>query len=171
MSAASTRPLGRALRLRVAPPVVAVLSLVATAAMWSGYPVIPALAWIVLLLGVAVGCAASARRTPADRRAPADRRRDGSHLAVEPFTMALMVVLGLFHTHGRVVAGDPVTTGHAGHGGWLLGVLAVAVAVLTVVCLVLAARHVRAVGLARGALPIVAAAAMAVMGAGMLLPA
>lgn len=165
MSTASTRPLGRALRLRVAPPVVAVLSLVATAAMWSGYPVVPALAWIVLLLGVAVGCAASARRTPADRR------RDGSHLAVEPFTMALMVVLGLFHTHGHAVAGDPVTTGHAGHGGWLLGVLAVAVAVLTVVCLVLAARHVRAVGLARGALPIVAAAAMAVMGAGMLLPA
>lgn len=165
MSTASARPFGRALRLRVAPPVVAVLSLLATAAMWSGYPVVPALAWIVLLLGVAVGCAAAARR------APADRRRDGSHLAVEPFTMALMVVLGLFHTHGRVVAGDPVTTGHAGHGGWLLGVLAVAVAVLTVVCLVLAARHVRAVGLARGALPIVAAAAMAVMATGMLLPA
>jgi len=144
------------------PTAVAVLSLVATAAMWAGFPVVPPLAWAAALVAVAVGCAAAARRARGTQTGAA------SHLAVEPFAMALMVVLDLFHTHGR--AESTTAASHAGHVDALALILPVAVAMLAALCPVLAVRHARRVGFARGALPVVAAIAMAIMAAGMLLP-
>lgn len=144
------------------PSAVALLSLLATAAMWAGFPLVPPLAWAAALVAVAVGCAAAARRSRVARREAA------SHLAVEPFAMALMVVLDLLHTHGSVPAA--ASAGHAGHVDGLGIVLPLAVAVLAVLCPVLAVRHARHVGFARGTLPVVAAVAMAIMAAGMLLP-
>jgi len=144
------------------PSAVAFLSLLATAAMWAGFPLVPPLAWAAALVAVAVGCAAAARRARVAQRGAA------SHLAVEPFAMALMVVLDLFHTHGSTSAA--ASLGHAGHAAGLGIVLPLTVAVLAVLCPVLAVRHARRVGFARGTLPVVAATAMAVMAVGMLLP-
>lgn len=142
------------------PSAVAVVSLLATAAMWTGFPLVPPLAWATALIAVAVGCAAVARR------AHMTQRGTTSHLAVEPFAMALMVVLDVFHTHG-----DPAAAlSHSGHLDWFGVSLHLAVAALAVVCPVLAVRHARRVGAARGTLPVVAAVAMAVMATGMLLP-
>lgn len=144
------------------PTAVATLSLLATAAMWARFPLVPPLAWTAALVAVAVGCAA------AERRARGGGRTAASHLAIEPFAMALMVVLDLFHTHG--VAAGTTTTGHEGHLGGLDVALRLVVAAMAVLCPLLAVRHARRVGLARGALPVIAAVAMAVMAAGMLLP-
>jgi len=148
------------------PSAVALLSLLATAAMWARFPLVPPLAWAVALVAVAVGCAAAARRARGAQRGA--QRGAASHLAVEPFAMALMVVLDLFHTHGSASAA--ASLGHTGHAAGLGIVLPLAVAVLAVLCPVLAVRHVRSVGFARGTLPVVAATAMAVMAVGMLLP-
>lgn len=144
------------------PSAVALLSLLATAAMWAGFPLVPPLAWVAALVSVAVGCAAAARRARGTRTGAA------SHLAVEPFAMALMVVLDLFHTHG--MAESTTAAAHAGHVDGLALILPVTVAVLAALCPLLAVRHARRVGFARGALPVVAAVAMAIMAAGMLLP-
>ncbi len=159
-----------------APTAVAALSLVATAAMWADYPLVPPLIWLALLLAVAVSCAASTRRAR-DRHFPLR-----SHLAVEPFAMALMVVLGMLHGHGSetasatstalataAVATDP--TAHTAHLGWLTAAIALAVAALAVACPVLAIRHALRVGAVRAALPLAASIAMAIMAARMLLPA
>ncbi|MFF2050676.1 hypothetical protein ACFVU2_03655 [Leifsonia sp. NPDC058194] len=140
---------------------VAVVSLLATAAMSARFPIVPPLAWAGALIGIAVGCAIAARTS---RAAPT------AHLAVEPFAMALMVVLDLIHSHGSAATAATATAAHVGHEGWLPVVVQLAVAVLAIVCPLLAVRHATRVGLARGALPLVAAAAMAVMAAGMLLP-
>lgn len=143
------------------PTAVATLSLLATAAMWAGFPFVSPLVWAAALVAVAVGCAAAARR------AHGTKGETASHLAVEPFAMALMVVLDLFHTHGT---SPTATTAHAGHLDGLAVILPLAVAVLAVLCPVLAVRHARSVGFARGTLPVVAATAMAVMAVEMLLP-
>lgn len=161
----------RSLRLSAAAPTaVAALSLLATAAMWADYPLVPPLIWLALLLAVAVSCAASARRAR-DRHFPLR-----SHLAVEPFAMALMVVFGMLHGHGsetQTTAATAATAAatHTAHLGWLTATVALAVAALAVACPVLAIRHALRVGVVRAALPLAASIAMAIMATRMLLPA
>ncbi|UAJ79710.1 hypothetical protein IT072_01000 [Leifsonia sp. ZF2019] len=145
---------------------VAILSLAATAAMITGYPLLSPLAWAAVLIAAAIGCAVSSRPV---RDTARSTRAGVAHLAVEPFAMALMVILDLFHTHAAPVT-EAAGSGHHSHLGWLTAVLGVAVAASAVVCPVLAVRHARTVGLARGTLPVLAAAAMSVMAAAMLLP-
>lgn len=150
-----------------APTAVAALSLLATAAMWADYPLVPPLIWLALLLAVAVSCAASARRAR-DRHFPLR-----SHLAVEPFAMALMVVFGMLHGHGSETPSTAATAAatHTAHLGWLTVTVALAVAALAVACPVLAIRHALRVGAVRAALPLAASIAMAIMATRMLLPA
>jgi hypothetical protein len=154
---------------RTAPQAVAALSLLATAAMAAGYPLIPALGWLAILLTVTVVAAASG--AIATRRAP-EAPGFARHLAVEPLAMAVMVAYGLFHTHGSagLAEGGGAAMAHVDHLGWFRFAVALAVAALAVACPVLAALHARRAGLRAGALPLLAAFAMAIMAAGMLLP-
>ncbi|GIT81406.1 hypothetical protein LLS1_30750 [Leifsonia sp. LS1] len=135
--------------------------------MITGYPLLPPLAWAAALIASAIGCAVSSRPV---RDATRTTRAGTAHLAVEPFAMALMVVLDLFHTHAAPATEAAPGSGHGAHLGWLIVVLSLAVAVATIVCPALALRHARRVGLAHGFLPVLAAAAMSVTAAVMLLP-
>lgn len=154
---------------RAAPQVVAAFCLLATAAMFTGYPLVPPLVWLAALIAVAIACAAASRRPRRPRRT-SDRvgRAAASHLAIDPLAMAVMVAYGLFHAHEP--AGTAASAAHTGHLAWLVTALAATTAALAIACPVLAVRHARRVGIPSGALPLLASAAMAVMAGWMLLP-
>jgi hypothetical protein len=123
-----------------------------------GVTVLPEPAWVVVLLALAVVAARLGRG------------RSLSHLALEPFTMAMMVVLGMLLGHGTAVGGHGLVGAHpGGHGGgaWLTLTLAVAVAVLSLSCLAGALRAA-ARGLTQALLPLLSSIAMCTMAACML---
>ncbi|QIZ98172.1 hypothetical protein [Leifsonia sp. PS1209] len=173
MTSATVSPRPAARRIPSVPLIVLpVLSLLATAAMVAdmagsaiAVPLLPGAVWAAGLFVVAAVVAA------------AGRRRGQARFAVEPFTMALMVVLAALH--GRDGAASGAASGvavtassdpHAAHlgGSWLLLVIAVAVAALTVVCLTCAVRLAATHGIVAALLPVVSAVAMCAMTTWML---
>ncbi|WP_085370946.1 hypothetical protein [Leifsonia sp. NCR5] len=171
MTSATVSPRPAARRIPSVPLIVLpVLSLLATAAMAAdmagsaiAVPLVPGAVWAAGLFVIAAVVAATGRR------------RGQARFAVEPFTMALMVVLVALHRHDGAASaaastgaasGDP----HAAHlgGSWLLLVIAVAVAVLTVVCLACAVRLAATHGIVAALLPVASAVAMCAMTTWML---
>ncbi|MGJ4842921.1 hypothetical protein [Leifsonia sp. Le1] len=169
MTSATVSPRPAARRIPSVPLIVLpALSLLATAAMaadMAGYAIavtlVPGAVWAAGLFVVAAVVAA------------AGRRRGQARFAVEPFTMALMVVLAALHGRDGAASGVAVTASgdpHAAHlgGSWLVLVIAVAVAALTVVCLGCAVRLAATHGIVAALLPVASAVAMCAMTTWML---
>lgn len=122
---------------------------------------LPAPVWAAALFVVAAVVAA------------AGRTRGGARFALEPFSMALMVVLAALHGHGGAASGVAVTASgdpHAAHlgGSWLLLAVAITVAALTVACLACAMRLAATHGIVAALLPVASAVAMCAMTTWML---
>jgi hypothetical protein len=137
---------------------LAILSIAAMTDMAFGYLLIRPLAWVAVLLTVAIGCAL------------VGRRNGTASLAAEPYGMGIMTVLSLFHGHGGEVAASASAAGHASHlERPLWALLAAVLLVLCAVCVRCAYRRIRAGGVGRGLLPAASATGMCVATLAMLL--
>ena len=121
-------------RLSPADPFAWMLPLVSLAAalgMLLPRPALAAPVWVALMLVLSAVAA---------RRGRGLGLRSG---AAEPFAMALMFVAGALHGHSAEVAATPDVL-HAGHHGapWLAGLVAIAAAGLSAVCLAGAVRGI-----------------------------
>lgn len=172
------RPSAAGRRIPTAPLIVIpALSLLATAEMAAsafGVPLVPGAGWTAPVWAQPVWAApvwAIALFVVAVVVSAAGRPRGFAHLAVEPFTMALMFVLAAVHGHS---AGPAAQAGslHAAHlgGSWLVAALALAVAALSAVCLACAARIAVTRPARTAILPVASAVAMCAMAIWMLVP-